>query len=180
MAKVRDTASAFALRMAGGEMTPPCCTVIGPQVIAAVEPACPHGDDHNRRHSRTEQRSPRCVPPPAAGSAAPPSGPGAVSDTIGHTESGVGLAIASVEPVMLVRYRAGVTGQTARTVHLALMPGERVVGAVGTLCGALLDLKKIEVLSSLQGMPCTMCLFTQLSTTTGAMDAPVGSSGRRR
>jgi hypothetical protein len=60
-----------------------------------------------------------------------------VSDTIEHGESGVGVEIAPVEPVMLVRYRAGVTGQTARTVHLVALR-ERVAGAVGTLCGAFL------------------------------------------
>ncbi|HEX8935594.1 MAG TPA: hypothetical protein VF788_15695 [Pseudonocardiaceae bacterium] len=102
-----------------------------------------------------------------------------MSDTNGHGQSGIGAAIAPVGPVMLVRYRAGVTGHTAHPVHLVPMPDQRVTGAVGTLCGALLDLEKIEVLSSSQGMPCTMCLLTQLNATTRAGQAPMGSSENR-
>jgi len=90
--------------------------------------------------------------------------------------SGAGVAGAevSVPPVVLVRYRAGVTSQTAPTVHLVPMPDEPMAGAVATLCGALLDLDEIETDCG-QDMPCTMCLLHQVSATTAAGQAPVSS-----
>ncbi len=97
-----------------------------------------------------------------------------MSEMSGPGGSGVAGAEVSVPPVMLVRYRAGVTGQTARTVHLVAVPDQRVAGAVATLCGALLDLDEIEAGCG-QGMPCTMCLLNQVSATTPAVQAP-GSS----
>jgi len=77
---------------------------------------------------------------------------------------------------MFVRYRAGVTGQAAGTVHLVPVPDERMMGVVATLCGALLDLDEIEAGYG-QGMPCMLCLLNQVSATTPAVRAPMSSSG---
>lgn len=81
----------------------------------------------------------------------------------------------AIQPVMLVRYRPGVTGQTARAVHLVPMPDGRVAGTVATLCGALLSLEKIETLSSGQGMPCMTCALHQASVTAPVVEPPMGS-----
>jgi hypothetical protein len=81
----------------------------------------------------------------------------------------------AVQPMMLVRYRPGVAGQTARAVHLVPMQVRRVAGTVGTLCGALLDLEQIETLSYGQGMPCMMCVLHQVSATAPVVEPPVGS-----
>ncbi|MGH3781281.1 MAG: hypothetical protein ACRDRO_11825 [Pseudonocardiaceae bacterium] len=97
-----------------------------------------------------------------------------MSEVSGPGGSGVAGAEVSVPPVMLVRYRAGVTGQAARTVHLVPMPDEPMAGAVATLCGALLDLDEIETGCG-QGMPCATCLLNQVSATTPAVQSP-GSS----
>ncbi|MCA1695780.1 MAG: hypothetical protein LC749_14205, partial [Actinobacteria bacterium] len=81
----------------------------------------------------------------------------------------------AVQPVMLVRYRPGVAGQTAREVHLVPMPDGRVAGTVGTLCGALLSLEEIEVLSSGQGMPCMACALHHVNATAPVVEPPAGS-----
>jgi hypothetical protein len=81
----------------------------------------------------------------------------------------------AIQPVMLVRYRPGVAGQTARAVHLVPIPDGRVAGTVGTLCGALLGLEEIETLSSGQGMPCMMCVLHQVSATAAVVEPPVSS-----
>jgi hypothetical protein len=89
------------------------------------------------------------------------------------------IALPFVEPavqsVMLVRYRPGVVGQSAREVHLVPTPDGRVAGTVGTLCGALLSLEKIETLSCGQGMPCMMCALHHLSATAPVVEPPAGS-----
>jgi hypothetical protein len=74
--------------------------------------------------------------------------------------------------VTLLRYRAGVTGHTGRTVHLVPMPfgGADTITA---LCGALLLLNQVETVPSGHGMPCTQCLLCYFSTT----DAPPPLSG---
>lgn len=62
--------------------------------------------------------------------------------------------------VVLVRYRPGVTGQAARTVHLVPRPGSVTHGAaVSSLCGALFTYEQIETVTPGEGMPCTMCLL---------------------
>jgi putative transposase len=43
-------------------------------------------------------------------------------------------------PVMLVRYRPGVSGETARTVHVLPLPTDERAGVVRALCGAVLIL----------------------------------------
>ena len=79
----------------------------------------------------------------------------------------------AVQSLMLVRYRPGVAGQTSRAVHLVPMPDAHVAGTVGTLCGALLSVEKIEALSPGQGMPCTMCALHQINAP--AAEPPAGS-----
>ncbi|MDQ1538190.1 MAG: hypothetical protein QOE58_2583 [Actinomycetota bacterium] len=80
-----------------------------------------------------------------------------------------------VQPMMLVRYRPGVAGQTARAVHLVPMPDGRIADTVGTLCGALLGLEEIETLNCGQGMPCMTCALHQASATAPVVEPPVGS-----
>jgi hypothetical protein len=70
------------------------------------------------------------------------------------------------QSVMLVRYRAGVTGETARTVHLVSLRDRCEAGAVGTLCGSLMSLELIETLSPGHGMPCSACVTYHVSATT--------------
>jgi hypothetical protein len=81
----------------------------------------------------------------------------------------------AVQPVILVRYRPGVAGQTTREVHLIPTPDARVAGTVATLCGALLSLEKIETLSPGQGMPCMMCALHQVNATAPVVEPPAGS-----
>ena len=52
--------------------------------------------------------------------------------TAGHT------AVLGTRPVMLLRYRPGVVGETARTVHLVALPQGETGAAGVALCGALL------------------------------------------
>lgn len=69
------------------------------------------------------------------------------------------VATVDTRPVVLVRYRSGVVGQSARTVHLAALPtGD--ASEIRALCGALLPSDDIETLSPGQGMPCTSCLLS--------------------
>jgi hypothetical protein len=81
----------------------------------------------------------------------------------------------AVQSVMLVRYRPGVAGQTAREVHLVPMLDARVADTVGTLCGALLSLEEIEALSPGQGMSCMMCALHQVNATAPVVESPAGS-----
>ncbi len=81
----------------------------------------------------------------------------------------------AVQPVMLVRYRPGNTGQTTRAVHLVPILDRHVAGTVGTLCGAVLSLEDIETVNSGQGMPCTMCILHHVTATAPAVVPPVDS-----
>ncbi|HKR49588.1 MAG TPA: hypothetical protein VJT72_08400 [Pseudonocardiaceae bacterium] len=51
---------------------------------------------------------------------------------------------AGARPVALVRYRPGVTGEAARTVHLIPLPNGGQENAAHALCGALLRIADIE------------------------------------
>jgi len=95
-----------------------------------------------------------------------------MSGTNGHGGPGADAAVAAARPVVLVRYRRGVTGETARTVHVVPLPTDGQAGAVGALCGAALLLEDIETVSPGQGMPCTLCVVTQALGT-----LPSGSPG---
>lgn len=72
--------------------------------------------------------------------------------------------VTDLRPLVLLRYRAGITGHTARTVHLAPMPLSGAE-AVTALCGALLHPNQVEAVPTGQGMPCTQCLLCHLATT---------------
>jgi hypothetical protein len=87
-----------------------------------------------------------------------------VSSTLGHGGLGARAAVAETRPVVLVRYRPGVTGETARVVHVVLLPIDDRAGAVGALCGAALLLHDIETVTPGQSMPCTVCVVNHVVT----------------
>lgn len=78
-------------------------------------------------------------------------------------ESGAGAAVMADRSVMLVRYRAGVTGQTARTVHLVSLRDRCAAGMVDTLCGSLMSLDSVEAVPLGAGMPCNECVIHHVS-----------------
>lgn len=85
--------------------------------------------------------------------------------------------------VLLVRYRPGVSGTTARTVHLVATPDQAEADVVSALCGALLSTKDIEIVQPDEGMPCTACLLHRTATLepplTGGVP-PAGPAPTRR
>jgi hypothetical protein len=89
-----------------------------------------------------------------------------------HGGPGAGAAVAVARPVVLVRYRPGVIGETARTVHVVPLPTDERVSVVGALCGAALMVHDIELVTPREGMPCTLCVLTQALGT-----VPPGESG---
>lgn len=78
--------------------------------------------------------------------------------------------------MVLVRYRPGVVGETARTVHVVPLPTDGQVGAVGALCGAALMVHDIETVTPGQGMPCTVCVVTQALGTSPAGEPGAGDA----
>lgn len=90
--------------------------------------------------------------------------------TNGH--GGPGAAVAVARPMVLVRYRPGVIGETARTVHVVPLPTDERASVVGALCGAALMVHDIEIVTLGEGMPCTMCVVTQALGT-----VPTGEPG---
>jgi hypothetical protein len=66
-----------------------------------------------------------------------------VSGTNGHGRPGAEAAVAATRPIMLVRYRPGVTGETARTVHIVPVPTNGQADAASAVCGAVLILTDI-------------------------------------
>ncbi len=100
-----------------------------------------------------------------------------MSGTNGHGGPCADAAVAAARPVVLVRYRPGVTEETARTVHVVPLPTDGPASAVGALCGAALLLDDIETVTPGQGMPCTVCLVTQALGTSPAGEPPAGSPG---
>ncbi|WP_246292004.1 hypothetical protein [Lentzea indica] len=64
-------------------------------------------------------------------------------------------------PVLLVRKRAGVVGETQRTCHLVPMPDDddRTPLALTAYCGELIHHGEAELLAQPSGMPCVGCLF---------------------
>jgi hypothetical protein len=97
-----------------------------------------------------------------------------VSGTPGHGGPDAGAAVAAARPVILVRYRPGVTGETARTVHVVPLPIDGQAGVVGALCGAALLRDDIETVIPGEGMPCTFCLINQTLSTVQAGEPPAG------
>jgi hypothetical protein len=63
-------------------------------------------------------------------------------------------------PVLLVRKRAGVVGETQRTCHLVPMPDDDSTPvALTAYCGELIHRGEAELLDQPSGMPCVGCLF---------------------
>lgn len=97
-------------------------------------------------------------------------------------------AVAEARPVVLMRYRPGAVGQTARTVHMVPLPLVSKVGAAGVaLCGALLCLDQVETVILSEGVPCSLCLISQIraeplptpTATASLADASIGACGPR-
>jgi hypothetical protein len=99
-----------------------------------------------------------------------------VRDTNGP---GAGAAVAVARPVVLVRYRPGVTGETARTVYLVPLPTDGKAGVVGALCGAALMVHDIEIVTLGEGMPCTVCVVTQTLGTLPPGEPGADAAGSR-
>ncbi|HEX2299345.1 MAG TPA: hypothetical protein VHH34_12675 [Pseudonocardiaceae bacterium] len=72
-------------------------------------------------------------------------------------------AVAGSSPVILVRYRADRTGETARIVHLAPLPEGGVPSAPTALCGVLLPPEDVEQVGVGEGTPCTLCAVSHVS-----------------
>jgi hypothetical protein len=126
------------------------------------------------RYRRLSGRAVRAGP--TASRAPQPEG-GAVSASNGHGGPGAGAAVTVAQPVMLVRYRPGVIGETARTVHVVPLPtAPGQAGAVGALCGAVLILDDIETVTPGLGMPCTVCIVNHVMGTTPIGEPPASSS----
>lgn len=68
-------------------------------------------------------------------------------------------------PILLVRKRAGVVGETQRTCHLVPMPDDAMLDddrtplALTAYCGELIHRGEAELLAEPSGMPCVGCLF---------------------
>ncbi len=84
--------------------------------------------------------------------------------------------MAAARPVVLVRYRPGVVGETARTVHVVPLPTNDQANTVSAVCGAALRLEDLETVNPGEGMPCTGCLLTHVMSTTPAAQEPPASS----
>lgn len=67
-------------------------------------------------------------------------------------------------PVLLVRYRPGVVGETRRTVQVVeaslVVPGSDVLSA---LCGAVLTSGELEAVALGEGMPCNACVLRAMN-----------------
>lgn len=81
-------------------------------------------------------------------------------------------------PVLLVRYRPGIVGETARTVHVVASPTDGRVDGVGARCGAVLLPGEIEAVAPGEGMPCAVCVLHCVADT--ALDETPPSSGLDR
>ncbi|HEX8866022.1 MAG TPA: hypothetical protein VF821_10245 [Lentzea sp.] len=75
-------------------------------------------------------------------------------------------------PVLLVRKRAGVVGETQRTCHLVPMPDDdRTPLALTAYCGELIHRGEAELLTQPSGMPCVGCLFRVPMPRSGELSA---------
>ncbi|MGH3692412.1 MAG: hypothetical protein ACRDRX_00125 [Pseudonocardiaceae bacterium] len=82
------------------------------------------------------------------------------------------VTVTGSRPVILVRYRPGVVGETARIVHLVpVHPGAQTGAAGVALCGTLLRPELVETPTPGHGMPCSQCLLSQASTSPLPMPA---------
>ncbi|GDY31059.1 hypothetical protein [Gandjariella thermophila] len=63
-------------------------------------------------------------------------------------------------PVLLVRLRPGVVGESRRVVHVVPVPaGSAVPAVLVAYCGARIPPGAAELLPEPAGMPCTACLL---------------------
>jgi len=91
----------------------------------------------------------------------------------GHRARGP-AAVARARPVVLLRYRPGIGGRTARVVHLVPQPLAHQPGTAGVaFCGALLRPELVETVSPGQGARCILCTINH-----GAV-APAGRISRK-
>ncbi|MBV9011181.1 MAG: hypothetical protein JO272_03885 [Pseudonocardiales bacterium] len=74
-------------------------------------------------------------------------------------------------PVLMVRYRAGVIGETQRTIHaVRLLPANTSAeGTLTALCDTILNPADLDIVDFRDGMPCMTCLF-HLATITHTPD----------
>ena len=66
-----------------------------------------------------------------------------------------------IPPVLLVRLRRGVVGETQRTCHLVPTPSsdDTMPTSLVAYCGLVIQPGTAELLSAPDGMPCVGCLF---------------------
>ncbi|MGQ0719381.1 MAG: hypothetical protein ACT4NP_19125 [Pseudonocardiales bacterium] len=94
------------------------------------------------------------------------------SFTYGHSTGG-SAAMAGARPMVLLRYRPGVAGETARTVHLVPLPCEGQTSTAGVaLCGALLRPDQVETVIPGHGVPCSLCVVSHADTSASDPPAP--------
>jgi hypothetical protein len=87
-----------------------------------------------------------------------------LNDTTGPAE-----AVSAARPVVLIRVRPGLTGESQRVVHLAPLPVEET-GILTALCGMVLRRPSCEVVTPGQGAPCDGCLASHLTLVPPAFD----------
>jgi hypothetical protein len=86
-----------------------------------------------------------------------------VSATNGHSTEDPAV-VAGARPVVLVRYRSGVAGETSRLVHVVPLSLAGQTSAAGlALCGALLCPDEVETVAPGHGVPCSLCLISHVS-----------------
>ncbi|MGH3853427.1 MAG: hypothetical protein ACRDR6_07985 [Pseudonocardiaceae bacterium] len=106
-----------------------------------------------------------------------------MSTANGH-RTGAHAVVTGARPVSLLRYRPGVTGRTARIVHLVPQPPHGETGTAGVaMCGALLRPDLVETVTAGHGMPCTLCALHHANpaptpATTSPADATTGNESR--
>lgn len=94
-----------------------------------------------------------------------------MSAASGHLTAGPAV-VAMARPVVLLRHRLGVVGDTSRMVHVVPLPlvGEAGVAGVA-LCGALLCPDEVETVHPGSGVPCSLCLISHISAATSPTPA---------
>lgn len=93
--------------------------------------------------------------------------------TNGHS-IGSSATVAGAQPVVLLRYRPGVTAESARTVHLVPLPSDGQACTAGLRCaGALLRPDQVETVVPGLGVPCSLCVISHASASPAPADALV-------
>jgi hypothetical protein len=96
--------------------------------------------------------------------------------SVAHGHCTAGHAVVEARPVVLLRYRPGITGETGRAVHLVPLPPAGQVGAAGVaLCGVLLRPDQVEMVSPGQGMPCILCMMNHLTASPAPVPADISA-----